>query len=60
MIDKISKRIKTVLDKPELKKSFETYGVNAAYMAPKEFGEFIQSENVRWGKMVELAGVKAD
>ena len=60
LIDRISKEIKAVLEKPELKTAFETYGVNAAYMDPKEFSSFIRSEKSRWGEMVELAGVKAD
>ena len=45
---------------PELKKRFLTQGAEAAVKMPDEFSAFVDSEIVKWKKVVEFSGARAD
>jgi tripartite-type tricarboxylate transporter receptor subunit TctC len=46
--------------KPELKARMAKLAVDTSATTPAEFGKFIRSENVRWGKVIKAAGIHVD
>jgi tripartite-type tricarboxylate transporter receptor subunit TctC len=49
-----------ILAQPELQKKFEGQGAETVKMSPDEFGKFIKTEMVKWGRVVKEAGIKAE
>jgi len=43
-----------------MKEQLERQGVEARGTTPKEFADFIQSELVKWAKVVKDSGARAD
>jgi tripartite-type tricarboxylate transporter receptor subunit TctC len=48
------------LAQPDVKKIWEEQGAVAGGQPPAEFGRFVRSEVVRWGKVVKDANVRID
>ena len=59
IIAKLHKELTAMQDSPELKKQFENEGAEVLRMSSAQFGTFIASELVKWGKVVQEAGIKA-
>ena len=49
-----------ILAQPDLQKKFEGQGAETVKMSPDEFGRFIKTEMVKWGRVVKEAGIKAE
>jgi tripartite-type tricarboxylate transporter receptor subunit TctC len=45
---------------PEVRQRLETLGFAPVANAPKEFGERLQTEMAKWGKVVHDANIRAD
>jgi len=58
VIDRLNKEIKTLLESEDVQKLFEKEGAEADYIAPAEFGPFIEKEIVKWGKVVKEANIQ--
>jgi tripartite-type tricarboxylate transporter receptor subunit TctC len=58
--EKLSKEIKTVLASAEVKALFQKEGADVDYLAPAEFGPFIEKEITKWGKVVKEANIKVE
>jgi tripartite-type tricarboxylate transporter receptor subunit TctC len=56
----LHKEISAILDSPDLRKRFQSEGVEVMKMGVAEFGDFMKSEHARWGKVVKEAGIKAE
>ncbi len=56
--EKLSREIKTVLASAEVKALFQKEGADADYLAPAEFGPFIEKEIAKWAKVVKEANIK--
>lgn len=58
IIQKLNTTIVDILNMPEVKKQFLGQGAEVVGQSPKETGEFIASERVRWKKVIDQAGVQ--
>lgn len=60
VIARLDKEIAAVAASAETKKRLHAEGAEPAYKNPAEFGKFIRSEMVKWGRVVKEAGIKAE
>ena len=56
IVDKLNSSIAKILSTPEAKKLMASAGVDVATSSPEEFGQLMQSELDRWGKVVRETG----
>ena len=60
VIDRIHTEIGAALADPRMKARFADLGGTLLQGTPAEFGKLIADETEKWGKVVKLAGIKAD
>jgi len=60
VIEILNKQINAALNDIELRAKLVGLGVEAAPMAPAEFGKFINGETEKWAKVIRFAGIKPD
>jgi tripartite-type tricarboxylate transporter receptor subunit TctC len=49
-----------ILASSDVQKKFEGQGAETVKMSPDDFGRYIKTEMVKWGKVVKEAGIKAE
>ncbi|HCL85484.1 MAG TPA: ABC transporter substrate-binding protein [Comamonadaceae bacterium] len=59
-IDKFHAELMEVLKEPGVQEKFRSLGLDIIGNSPKEFGEFIKKDMVKWAKVVKDSGAKAD
>jgi tripartite-type tricarboxylate transporter receptor subunit TctC len=59
VVDKIYKDVQAALQTPELKAVFDREGASVVVMSSAEFGEYIKTEIVKWGRVVKEGGITA-
>ena len=57
-IAKLNDTAERVLKQPDLQRSFENVGAQAAYLGPAEFGALLKSELPKWAKVVKATGLQ--
>jgi tripartite-type tricarboxylate transporter receptor subunit TctC len=57
VVDKLSQATNAALKDPTLLKELQSQGLNAAGGSPDDFARFIQSETVRWAKVIKSMDV---
>lgn len=60
IVERMSGLIRNALDTPSVKQAIEKTGQEAAYMPPTELAQFQKNELVRWGKIIQSAGIEAE
>jgi tripartite-type tricarboxylate transporter receptor subunit TctC len=61
VIDKLNREINASLADPKLKQRFEDLGGETVLAgSPADFGRLIADETVKWGKVVQFAGLKPE
>ncbi len=60
LVMRINATLKESLSSPRLKDVLVNAGADAVGNTPEEFSKFFQSEIVKWGKVVRVAGIKAE
>jgi len=60
VIARLNDDISKILQTPELRDRYASYGVDVAGGTPQRFAAHIQSEVTRWTKIIKEAGIKAD
>lgn len=60
IVDRLASEIQAVLTNPQVQKAFADAGVNANFKNPEAFRQYVGVEIERWGKLVELSGVRGD
>ncbi len=58
IIDKLHRETTALLKSPEIVTRFRNAGTEAAPSNPEQFRKFIQTEYVKWGKVIREAGIK--
>jgi len=58
IVAQLHKEISIIQDSPEMQKQFAHEGADVLRMSSAEFGNFIASETVKWGRVVKEAGLK--
>jgi len=60
IVEKLNREINAALADPKLKARLADLGAEPMSMGPAEFETFVADETERWGKVVKLAGIKAE
>jgi tripartite-type tricarboxylate transporter receptor subunit TctC len=60
IVEKLNREINVAVADPKLRARFADLGEEPMSMTPAEFEKFIAVETEKWGKVVKLAGIKAD
>jgi tripartite-type tricarboxylate transporter receptor subunit TctC len=59
IVDKLYAAIQKALKAPALQEEFDREGAATVEMTSAEFGEYIKTEIVKWGKVIKEAGIEA-
>jgi len=60
VIDRMYQEVMKALQAPDIQKIWEEQGAVAGGQSPAEFGRFVHSEVLRWGKVVKDANIRID
>ena len=60
IIDKLSAEVDRILKKPEVAERFAKIGATPVGGTPKQLGDFIAAETVKWKEVVRVSGAKVD
>jgi len=60
VISRLNSELHKALASPDLKSRLVTAGIEPLSSTPQEFGSFIQTETVRYAKVIKDAGIKAE
>ncbi len=59
IIEKLYQAVQTALKAPDLTAEFARQGAATVEMSPAEFGDYIKTEIVKWGRVVKQGSIKA-
>jgi tripartite-type tricarboxylate transporter receptor subunit TctC len=60
IVDRLNAEIRKIVAKPEIKARFAEMGFDAFASTPEELGAFVQTELVKWTKMIKDAGIEPE
>lgn len=60
VVAKLNAEFRQALAVPDVRQSFEREAIEPIGSTPEEFGAFLKSESVKWGKLVKSTGVRVD
>jgi tripartite-type tricarboxylate transporter receptor subunit TctC len=59
IIDKLNKEITAAMQSPEVQQQLANQGAETTTMTPAQFGDFMEKELAKWGRVVKEGGIKA-
>jgi tripartite-type tricarboxylate transporter receptor subunit TctC len=60
IVNRISTETTKIVTDPALRARFEQLGIEAAGTTPAETAKYLQDEIAKWGRVIQVAGVKAE
>jgi tripartite-type tricarboxylate transporter receptor subunit TctC len=60
IVSRLNKEVVEILNTPETKTAFLAQGGVATPTSPQEFARFMQSEIIKWAKVIKTAGIRVD
>ena len=60
VVDKINAEVVRILAMPDVRKTLQDNGIEPGGGSPARFGEFIQAEMLKWGKVAKDAGIQPE
>lgn len=60
IIDRLNSESVKAMSAPDMREKFAAMGGDIATGTPEQTGEFLRTENERWGKVIREAGIKAE
>jgi tripartite-type tricarboxylate transporter receptor subunit TctC len=60
IVEKLNREIAAIQDLPEVQKHLANEGADVIRMSPQAFGAFMQSEMVKWERVVKEGGIKPE
>jgi tripartite-type tricarboxylate transporter receptor subunit TctC len=60
IVNRLRAETTKILASSDVQKKFEGQGAETVKMSPDDFGRYITTEMVKWGKVVKEAGIKAE
>lgn len=60
IVNKLHAETVALLKAPDIVKSFERAGTDAAPSSPAQYAKFLQAEYAKWGKVIREAGIKSN
>jgi tripartite-type tricarboxylate transporter receptor subunit TctC len=58
IVDKLNKEIATIMQSADVQEQLAKQGAETMTMTPAEFGDFMEKELVKWGRVVKEGGIK--
>ena len=58
IVAQLNGEIAKVLARPDIKERFASQALEPPSRTPEQFGDYIRSEAVKWGKLIRDAGIK--
>jgi tripartite-type tricarboxylate transporter receptor subunit TctC len=59
IVEKLNKEITAAMQSAEVQKQLANEGAETTTMSPAEFGDFMEKELAKWGRVVKEGGIKA-
>ena len=59
IVDKLNKEIAAAMQSPEVQKQLANEGAETTYMTPAQFGDFMEKELAKWGRVVKEGSITA-
>ena len=60
IVNKLDNEVNALLKLPDVKERLLGLGADAITMSSRELGAYVESEMVKWGKLIKTTGAKAD
>ena len=60
IIDKLNATLARALSGPDMKEKFDVQAAEIVASTPEQFGEFIKSESMKWGKVIRDKSIRID
>ncbi len=60
IVDTLNKELATIMKMPEIVKTFEDQGAEQDLLSPEAFTKFMESEQVKWGKVIKQGNIKLE
>ena len=60
VVNKLNSEVQTLLNLPDVKERLLGLGADALPMAPRDLTAYVESEIVKWGKLIKATNAKAD
>jgi tripartite-type tricarboxylate transporter receptor subunit TctC len=60
IIDRLHGEIVRALNSPDLRERLISQGADPIHRTPEEYTAFVQSEIVKWAKVIKAAGIKGE
>ena len=60
IVEKLNAEINRISGLPDVRERFATLGVEASPNTVREFGDYVRSEIVKWGRLVKESGARPD
>jgi tripartite-type tricarboxylate transporter receptor subunit TctC len=57
IVERLNSEINKILARPEIAETWRRQGANTMIMSPAEFGAYVESEIVRWGKLIKANNI---
>jgi tripartite-type tricarboxylate transporter receptor subunit TctC len=60
IVDKVASDFQKSLARQDVKDKLGELGIEAVWSSPEQFGRYMESERVRWGKLIREANIRID
>jgi tripartite-type tricarboxylate transporter receptor subunit TctC len=60
IVERLHKELAVILNSEDTKKIFDDQGAEADLLGPAEFAKFIETETVKWGKVIKEGNIKGE
>ncbi len=57
---RINREVNAILQTPEMKQKYQEAGLEAVSITPEQFGEVMQRDHAKYGKLIRAANIKVD
>jgi tripartite-type tricarboxylate transporter receptor subunit TctC len=60
VIDKLNAEIIKIVNRPDVKKTWQEQGAEPMSMTPEQFGQYMREDITKWARIVKISGAKVD
>ncbi len=60
IVNKLNSEVNALLKLPDVKERMLGLGADSIALSPRELGAYVETEIVKWGKLIKASGAKAD
>jgi tripartite-type tricarboxylate transporter receptor subunit TctC len=59
-VQRVNRELRDILAQPDVRKAFETQGMDPASSSPQEFARLVQRDAARWAELIKSRGITAE